>query len=315
MRRPLLPFIAGYLLLISGCLHAADSQVLEKTGAEGDPWWHQIFSISFDGHGNFVVPNLDTLHTTAASVGAVGYHGPWQADLARDSTWMGGYERSLALYPATKRIVYIEGNSAKKVLARISTEGRVLFTAPLLAAINDPQRRSYIESLIKQGGRTIWFSDWEFMQSPALKTPLDKTLPTAFDLGVPAFTHPLDGSPIHKEADFWRTRSGSALIGTGRASDEGANQYAEIPEEIAGALGLREITTQRSDGQWLISSSRSMLYDAQFASYQAAKGRRVMETLAPDMIHYDDWDLRSPTDGRKGRHSHRRVPRFCETPA
>ncbi|MCC6156312.1 MAG: hypothetical protein IT367_21275, partial [Candidatus Hydrogenedentes bacterium] len=29
--------------------------------------------------------------------------------------------------------------------------------------------------------------------------------------------------------------------------------------------------------------------------YQAAKGRRAMEVLAPDMIHYDDWDLRSPT--------------------
>ncbi|NBQ40838.1 MAG: hypothetical protein EBU34_13955, partial [Alphaproteobacteria bacterium] len=144
-------------------------------------------------------------------------------------------------------------------------------------------------------GRTVWLSDWEFMQSPALKTPLGKPLPTAIDLGVPAFTKPLDGGVIKDETEFWRTRSGSALIGEKQKSAEGNERYAELPAEIAEALGLREITTQRPDGQWLVWSSRTMLYDAPYGRYQAAKGLRVMETLAPDMIHYDDWDLRSPT--------------------
>jgi hypothetical protein len=254
-----------------------------------------MFSMSFDGHGNFVAPNLSTLHTTAASLGAVGYHGPWQADLARDMPWMRAYETSFAKFPETKRVIYIEGNNAKKVLARVSADGRVLFTSARLENLSDPKHRRYIENLIKPDGRTVWFSDWEFMQSPALKTPHGKPLPTAIDLGVPAFTHPLDGSVIRNEADFWRTRSSSALIGEKQKSDEGNERYAELPEEIAEALGIREITTQRPDGQWLVSSSHSMLYDAPFSRYLAAKGRRVMETLAPDMIHYDDWDLRSPT--------------------
>ncbi|MBM4216532.1 MAG: hypothetical protein FJ178_01565 [Gammaproteobacteria bacterium] len=61
------------------------------------------------------------------------------------------------------------------------------------------------------------------------------------------------------------------------------------------SLGLKGITTQRADGQWLIESGDLMLYDAQFARYQAAKGHRAMEVLKADVIHYDDWDLRSPT--------------------
>ena len=65
--------------------------------------------------------------------------------------------------------------------------------------------------------------------------------------------------------------------------------------QVAEALDLESITTRRADGQWLVESEVEMLYDAQFARYQAAKGRRAMEILRPDMIHYDDWDLRSPT--------------------
>jgi hypothetical protein len=251
-----------------------------------------MFSMSFDGHGNFVLPHLDKLHTTAASLGAVGYHGPWQADLARDMSWIRGHEQSFANHPTTKRVVYIEGSSAQKVLARVSPDGALLFTSSQLAELGDPKRRRYIESLIKPGGRTVWFSDWEFMQSPLLKTPLGKPLPTAKEIGPPAFTNPLDGGAITNEADFWRTRSASALIGKG---SEAFEKYASIPDDMATALGLKDITTQRADGQWLIESGDLMLYDAQLARYQAAKGRRAMQVLKADVVHYDDWDLRSPT--------------------
>ena len=268
---------------------------MRKARTEAELWWHRMFSMSFDGHGNFVTPHLDSLHNTAASMGAVGYHGPWQADIARDASWMRKYEQSFVNYPDTKRVIYIEGNSSRKVLARISADGRVLFTSALFKDLTDPQKRLYIQNLIKPGGRTLWISDWEFIQSPFLKTSLGKPLPTAKDLGVPCFTHPLDHTVIANEEVFWRTRSASALIGREIKSVEGDNVYADIPAEMAEALGLRQITSQRPDGAWLVSSTHSMLYDAQFARYQAAKGRRVMETLAPDMIHYDDWDLRSPT--------------------
>jgi len=272
----------------------------EAAGADV-AWWHGMFSMSFDGHGNFVAPHLDTLHATAASLGAVGYHGPWEADLARDMSWMRGHEASFANHPETKRVVYIEGHSAKKVLARVSADGRVLFDARLLEDLSNPQRRRRVESLIKPGGRTVWISDWHFMQSPALKTSLGEPLPTAKDLGLPAFTHPLSGSVITNEAEFWRTRSASALIGErteGSESGEGfvnGEKYAAIPGDLARALDVESITTQRPDGQWLVQSEARMLYDAPFARYQAAKGRRAMEVLLADMIHYDDWDLRSPT--------------------
>ena len=295
MKQPFLLALVSSLVLIAADLSAADPQSAAIQSTDGDLWWQRMFSISFDGHGNFVAPNLGTLNTTAASLGAVGYHGPWQADLARDSTWMRAHESSFANYPETKRVIYIEGNNAKKVLARVAADGRVLFTSAQLENLSDPKQLRYVENLIKPNGRTVWLSDWEFMQSPALKTPLGKPLPTAIDLGVPAFTKPLDGGVIKDETEFWRTRSGSALIGEKQKSAEGNERYAELPAEIAEALGLREITTQRPDGQWLVWSSRTMLYDAPYGRYQAAKGRRVMETLAPDMIHYDDWDLRSPT--------------------
>ena len=257
-----------------------------------DVWWHQMFSMSFDGHGNFVAPHLDVLNTTAASLGAVGFHGVWDADLNRDMPWMRGHEQAFDKHPGTKRVIYIEGCGATKVLARVSADGRVLFTAGLLDGIADPARRRYVESLIKPDGRTVWFGDWQFMQPHELKTGLGKPLPSAKDMGLPAFTYPLDASVITKESDFWRTRSASALIGKG---GEGIERYAAIPIDIAEALDLKGITTQRADGQWLVESGNSLLYDAQFAPYQAAKARRAMETLKPDMIHYDDWDLRSPT--------------------
>ena len=276
-------------------MYGADVPLLAKANTEGDLWWHQMVSMSFDGHGNFVSQHLDKLHTTAASLGAVGYHGPWQADLARDMSWMLGHEQAFANHPTTKRVVYIEGSSAQKVLARVSPDGAVLFTLSQLADLGDPKRRRYIESLIKPGGRTVWFSDWEFMQSPLLKTPLGKPLPTAKEIGLPAFTNPLDGGAITNEADFWRTRSASTLIGKGGENREGIEKYAAIPDDMAEAMGLKAITSQRADGQWLVQSAVSMLYDAQYARYQAAKGRRAMEVLKADVVHYDDWDLRSPT--------------------
>ena len=207
MKRLVSVTFALCLPLLVGSVHSADVPLLAKANTEGDLWWHQMVSMSFDGHGNFVSPHLDKLHTTAASLGAVGYHGPWQADLARDMSWMRGHEQAFANHPTTKRVVYIEGSSAQKVLARVSPDGAVLFTLSQLADLGDPKRRRYIESLIKPGGRTVWFSDWEFMQSPLLKTPLGKPLPTAKEIGPPAFTNPLDGGAITNEADFWRTRS------------------------------------------------------------------------------------------------------------
>ncbi|MCC6352966.1 MAG: hypothetical protein IT577_03715, partial [Verrucomicrobiae bacterium] len=282
------------LLALAVSAHAAAPVPQLHFLQDGEAWWGRMFSMSFDGHGNFVSPHLGTLRTTAASLGAVGYSGVWEADLARDMPWMRAHEQVFAGRPWTKRVIYIEGCSARKVLARVSGDGRVLFTAGLLEDLSNPQRRRYVENLIKPGGRTLWISDWHFLQSPDLKTSLGKPLPTARDIGLPAFTHPLDGSVITNEADFWRTRSSSKLIGEGgegSESGEGFEKYAAIPGDMAEALGLRDISTQRSDGQWLVQSEVPMLYDAQFARYQAAKGRRAMEVLAPDMIHYDDWDL------------------------
>lgn len=280
------------LLPLAGSLCAREIPTVVETKSGGGVWWHRMFSMAFDGHGNFVAPHLATLRTTAASLGAVGYSGVWEADLARDMPWMRRQEQAFAGHPETRRVIYIEGCTARKVLARVAGDGRVLFTANLLEDLSNPQRRRYVESLIKPGGRTVWISDWQFLQSPELKTSLGKALPTAKDLGLPAFTHPLDGSVITNEADFWRTRSASALIGTDRGPTE---VHAALPGDLAEALDLKSITTQRDDGQWLVRSEVDMLYDAPFARYQAAKGRRAMEVLAPGMIHYDDWDLRSPT--------------------
>ncbi len=123
----LLPFPGGVL--------GADVPLSARPNAEGDLWWHQMFSISFDGHGNFVSRHLDTLHTTAARLGAVGYHGPRQADLARDVPWMRVQEQSFAHHPKTRRVIYVEGNNAKKVLARVCPDGRVLFTLGQLAEL------------------------------------------------------------------------------------------------------------------------------------------------------------------------------------
>lgn len=257
-----------------------------------------MFSMSFDGHGNTVSPHLGMLRSTAASLGAVGYHGPWQADLDSDAPWMQGHERSFASHPGTKRVVYIEGSSAKKILARISKDGRMEFNLSRLTQPDAARLRRHVASPPGNEGSTRWISDWEFMQSPELKTNFGKPLATAKQLGIPQFTHPLSGRIITDEAEFWRTRSATAYIGPsidkGETGD-GLEKYAEIPHETAVALGLRDVTKQRSDGQWLIQSEVSMLYDAQFARVQAAKGRRAIEVLRADMIHYDDWDLRSPT--------------------
>lgn len=285
MMNPALTVSICYLCL-SSAMHA------EAPASKNPPWWHQMFSLSFDGHGSFVAPHLDALNTTAASPAAVGYLGPWQADWTRDAASMHSRFKSFEKRPATKRIVYIEGISSRRILARVGADGRVLFTSEVLDSLSDPSQRRYVERLIKPDGRTIWFSDWQFMQSPSLKTSLGAPMPTAKDMGLKPFIHPLGGDVITDEAEFWRTRTGSALVGGKR---EEKPQYADIPTDIATALDLKNITTQREDGQWLVGGSESMLYDSAFAKYQAAKARRVMQTLAPDMIHYDDWDLRSPS--------------------
>lgn len=271
----------------------------ERVGAENarpsasdDAWWHQMFSMSFDGHGNFVVPHLDTLNTTAASMGAMGFHGVWDADLNRDMPWMRGHLEALAKHPGVRRVLYIEGCGASKVLYRASADGRILFTSGILGWLNDPARRDYVARQIKPGGSTGWFGDWQFMHPHGLKTSQGNPLPTARDLGLPPFVHPLDGSEITAEEDFWRTRSARPLIGD---RPDGAEEYVTFSDADARALGLESVTTRREDGQWIVKSEANMLYDAQFARYQAAKARRAMEVFAPDMIHYDDWDLRSPT--------------------
>lgn len=132
--------LATFLMLSAN----AFGQELQRANEEVDLWWQQMFSMSFDGHGYFVSPHLDTLHTTAASLSAGGYHGVWDADLNRDMPWMRGHEQSFANHPETKRIVYIEGNRSEKVLARLSADGRVLFTSRLLEdAKQDPTSIPY----------------------------------------------------------------------------------------------------------------------------------------------------------------------------
>lgn len=265
------------------------------TAAAAEPetsWWHEMFSLAFDGHGNFVAPHLATLNATVASLGATGFHGPWDADLNRDMPWMRGHEKAFAAHPGIRRLVYIEGAGATKVLARVAADGRVLFTESLLNGLDDPQRRRYVENLIQPGGRTIWFGDWQFMQGEQLKTSLGLPLPTARDLGLPPFTHPITGAGLADEAGFWRTRSARPLLGK---SSEGIAHFSAIPDDLAAKLDLASITTRNKDGEWLVKSGESVLYDPPFAPYQAAKARRTLETLAPDMIHYDDWDLRSPS--------------------
>lgn len=260
--------------------------------AAAPPWWHDIFSLAFDGHGNFVAPHLGTLNATVASLGAAGFHGPWDADLNRDMPWMRGHEKAFAAHPGVKRLVYIEGAGATKVLARVAADGRVLFTESVLDGLDQPQRRRYVENLIKPDGRTVWLGDWQFMQGQEWKTPLGQPMPTARDLGLPPFTHPLTGAMIADEAEFWRTRSARPLIGK---SSDGIAGYRAIPGDLAAKLDLASVTAQDPEGRWLVKSGESMLYDAPFAAYQAAKAARALEALAPDMIHYDDWDLRSPT--------------------
>ena len=201
--------------------------------------------------------------------------------------------RPLRSSPGTKRVIYIEGCSATKVLARVSGDGRVLFTENLLEGLSDPQRRRYVENLIKPEVAPSGSATGSSCKCTGLKTSLGKPLPTAKDIGLPPFTHPLDGSVITNEADFWRTRSASALIGTDhggirklcrhprrprRSARSQEHHHAARGRPVAGAIRASPCSTTRP-----------------FARYQAAKGRRAMEVLAPDMIHYDDWDLRSPT--------------------
>ena len=127
--------LAICLLPLAGGVLGVEVPLSARANTEGDLWCHQTFSISFDGHGNFVSRHLDTLHTTAARLGAVGYHGPRQADLARDVPWMRVQEQSFAHHPKTRRVIYVEGNNAKKVLARVCPDGRVLFTLGQLAEL------------------------------------------------------------------------------------------------------------------------------------------------------------------------------------
>jgi hypothetical protein len=97
MKRLVSLTLALCLLPLVGSVRGADDPSLAKPNTEGDLWWHRMFSMSFDGHGNFVAPLLGTLHATAASIGAGGYHGVWDADLNRDTPWMRGHEQAFAI--------------------------------------------------------------------------------------------------------------------------------------------------------------------------------------------------------------------------
>lgn len=102
MKRLVSITLALCLLPLVGSVRGADVPSLAKPNSEGDLWWHRMFSMSFDGHGNFVAPHLKTLHATAASIGAGGYHGVWDADLNRDMPWMRGHEQAFADHPKTQ---------------------------------------------------------------------------------------------------------------------------------------------------------------------------------------------------------------------
>ncbi len=269
-----------------------DTSAIDKNAANGLSWWHEMFSLAFDGHGNFVAPHLDTLNARVASVGAVGFYGIWDADLNRDMPWMRGNEKAFANHPEIKRLVYIEGAGETKVLARVAADGRVLFTEGVLSGLDDPQRLQYVDQRIRPGGRTVWLGTWQFLQGREFRTALGQPLPTAADLGLPPFTHPLTGAVITDEAEFWRTRSARPLLGP---THHGLRSYRAIPDELASRLELAGLTQRDEQERWLVRSGEAMLYDGAFARYQTANFRRVVETLAPDMVHYDDWDLRSPT--------------------
>ena len=141
---------AGFILAITtACLPltwSEDTHAQQPAGSRdrdvsqnGDVWWHQMFSMSFDGHGNFVVPHLDILNTTAASFGAAGFHGVWDADLNRDMPWMRGHVAEFQKHADVRKVFYIEGAGATKVLCRVGRDGRILFSAQMLDLLNDPE--------------------------------------------------------------------------------------------------------------------------------------------------------------------------------
>jgi hypothetical protein len=231
------------------------------------------------------------LNTTAASFGAAGFHGVWDADLNRDMPWMRGHVAEFQKHADVRKVFYIEGAGATKVLCRVGPDGRILFSAQMLDLLNDPERRPFVERQIRPDGRTVWFGDWQFLTDQRFKTRLGNPLPTARDLDLPPFVHPLTGREIASEDEFWKTRSARPLIGSRRGSIE---EHLALSAADAQSLGLEAVTSLR-DGKWLVKAGESMLYDMPFARYQVAKARRAMEVFEPDMIHYDDWDLRSPT--------------------
>jgi hypothetical protein len=111
---------AGFILAITtACLlltWSEDARAQQPAGSRdrdvsqnGDVWWRQMFSMSFDGHGNFVVPHLDKLNTTAASFGAAGFHGVWDADLNRDMPWMRGHVAEFDKHLDVRKVFYIAG--------------------------------------------------------------------------------------------------------------------------------------------------------------------------------------------------------------
>ena len=280
------PEVVARLARALGATRKAKQDRASLARVPKSPWWHSVFSVAFDGHGNFVAPHLDTLNATAASLGPVGYHSVWDVDLNRDAGWMRGHLAAFEKRPGTKRLLYIEGASASRVLCRTDADGRIVLTHHMLGWLNNPARREEALRRIQPAGRTVWFGDWQFMQSHPLKSSRGHALPGAAELGLPPFTHPLTGAAITDENEFWQTRS---------ARPEG--KYLRLREADAELLALSTVTTRNEAGEWLTEYGGRMLYDAQFAPYQAAKARRAMEVLAPDMIHYDDWDLRSPDTG------------------
>lgn len=260
-----------------------------------DVWWHKLFAASFDGTGNYTSPHLSTLNNTASSFLAVGYKGLWDVDLNLDQNWGQSHVASFNAQPAVKRLVYIEGQGSESVICRTSAAGKILTTANEFSLLNsaNPSSRAYIETSFTNGGKTIWFGTWQFMnQTNSWLTRRGNPLPTPQQMGLSAFIQPLDGSPVLSEESFWQTRSGRPLFDP----PDDPDTWMTISNSALHA-DLATATTTNASGQWLIKTGAPMIIDEQQARYLAATGRRTMDVLDAGMVHYDDWSLGAPSYG------------------
>lgn len=260
-----------------------------------DVWWHKQFAASFDGTGNYTAPHLSTLNNTASSFLAVGFKGLWDVDLNLDQNWGQSHLASFNAQPDVKRLVYIEGQGSDSVICRTSADGKILTTANEFHLLNstNPSSRAYIETSFTNGGSTIYFSTWQFMnQTNNWLTRRGNPLPTPQQMGLSQFTDPLDGSPVLSEESFWQTRTGRPLFDPPDDPDTWMTiSNAALHADLATATSTNEA------GQWRIKTRYGMILDEPYARYQAATARRAMDVLDAGMIHYDDWSLGAPSYG------------------